>query len=117
MVEQRWRGQLLAHSEQVRAAAYADLCGTERRDERTREATAPQGGALLWREGRAENSAPQSRVGALRPGGADQHHSDITLLATPTCLSTFTTRGQRLACQGHAEMSGMAGGVDRRHGS
>ena len=82
-----------------------------------REATAPRGDGLAWREGRAESNDPQSRVGALGPGGADQHHSDSTLLATPTCLPTFTTRGQRLACQGHAEMSGMAGGVDRRHGS
>ena len=41
-------------------------------------------------------------MGALGPGGADQHHSGITLLAIPTCLSTFTTEVQRLACQGHA---------------
>ena len=57
---------------------------------------------LAWREGRAESNDPQSRVGALGPGGADQHHSGITLLAIPTCLSTFTTEVQRLACQGHA---------------
>jgi hypothetical protein len=74
------------------------LCGRERRDERTREATAPQGDGLAWRDAQSRSNGPLSHEGGRGLVDADQRHSDTSLLAISACLPGIMHVHQRLAC-------------------
>ena len=51
-------------------------------------ATAPRGDGFAWRDARSESNDPWSCEGGRGLIGADQRHSDTSLLTTSACLSS-----------------------------